>query len=56
MKPIVKKLRKSNGSSIFHNSREDVIKLAQMVNICVDKINELVSEVEQLKEQIEEAR
>jgi len=49
MKRITKKLRPSNSNGVFHNSREVVTSLATMVNLCIDKINELVEEVETLK-------
>jgi hypothetical protein len=45
------KIRQAQDTGIFHNSREDVRRLAKVVNVCIDKINELVCEVERLKQE-----
>lgn len=44
---ITKKIRKVDNNGIFHDSRHDVAELAKMINILVDKVNEIVDVVNQ---------
>lgn len=41
----------SEGGGLFHNSRQDVNKLAKVCNELTDKVNELVQEVNELKKE-----
>jgi len=41
---------KSNNTGIFHDSRSDVAKLGEVCNKLINKVNELVDEVNTLKE------
>jgi len=43
-------LKKTDSIGLFHDSRGDARVLAKALNIAIDKINELVAEVNQLKE------
>jgi ligand-binding SRPBCC domain-containing protein len=47
IKRITKKLRKTGDIWLFHNSKDDVVELAKMINIIVDKLNEIIDEVNQ---------
>lgn len=49
MKKINIKIRQSNSVGLFHDSREDVRNISAALNICIDKINELVEENNKLK-------
>jgi len=49
METIDIKLRPSGGSGIFHDSREDVRRIAKVVNLLIDKMNELIEENNELK-------
>ena len=49
MQRIMKRLRQSEERGIFHDSRKDARLFAQMINLCIDKINELQEEVENLQ-------
>lgn len=50
MKRITHNLRRTETSSILHDSRADSRLFAKMLNLCFDKINELQEEVEKLQE------
>ena len=52
MKRITHNLRRTETSSILHDSRADSRLFAKMLNLCFDKINELQEEVEKLQTQI----
>ena len=52
MKEIKFKLRKTEGIKLLHNSKQDVKTLSEALNVCINKINELVQEVNELKEQV----
>ncbi|WP_028562304.1 hypothetical protein [Paenibacillus pinihumi] len=44
------KLRKPDNTGFFHDTRGDVRKLAEAINILIDKQNEVVNAVNQLIE------
>jgi len=46
-------LRRTSEPGLFHDSRADVKLLMRVVNAIHDKVNELIDENEELKEQIE---
>jgi|GEM_PF-5179189 len=45
VEPIKIRLRRASEPSIFHDSREDVRNIAKVVNLCIEKINELADVV-----------
>ena len=47
--PIKIKIRQSKQKSILHNSREDAEMLGKVCNELIDKVNELIVEVNKLK-------
>jgi hypothetical protein len=49
MQKINSYLRLGCGEGLFHDSRRDINTLGKLINECVDKINELITEVEVLK-------
>ncbi|MCM3704026.1 hypothetical protein [Paenibacillus macerans] len=49
IKRINTRIRKSNNTSMFHNSREDVAALGKVINELIDKVNELVEKVNSLE-------
>ena len=49
--PESKRLRKTSGTALFHDSRQDAQVLATMCNTLTDKVNELVDEVNRLRTQ-----
>lgn len=49
IKKINTRIRKSNNTGLFHNSREDVAALGKEINILIDKVNELVDKVNELE-------
>ena len=51
LKKLKIKLKKPSSSGVFHDTRGDVRRLAEVCNILIDKCNELVEEVNQLKKQ-----
>ena len=46
---ITKRLERTNDKYLFHDTRQDIRTLITTINICIDKINELVEEVNELK-------
>jgi|CXWK01.1.fsa_nt_gi hypothetical protein len=54
MEKIKTKLVKASETGLFHDSRGDVRKLAKVVNMLVDKVNELVDENNRLNRIIAE--
>jgi len=46
---ITKKLKRMGESGLFHDSRADVRLIAKYCNSLVDKINELIDEIETIK-------
>lgn len=42
----------STGGGLFHDTRNDVKLLAQVINIQYEKINELIQEINRLKQKI----
>jgi hypothetical protein len=48
---ITKRLRNSDRIGVFHNTRGDVVLLARMVNMLIDKNNELIDEINELKKE-----
>jgi hypothetical protein len=51
IKKITKRLRNSDHISVFHDTRNDVVVLAKMVNMLIDKDNELIDEINELKKE-----
>lgn len=51
MKKLNIQIRPSCDYGIFHDSRSDVRQLAVALNMCIDKINEIIVEVEKLKKE-----
>lgn len=49
MDKIKLKIKKSSDSGIFHASRKDVRILGEVVNLLIDKVNELIEENNKLK-------
>jgi hypothetical protein len=45
IKPITKNLKKSDGYGIFHDSRADSIALAKYANMLAEKLNEVISKI-----------
>ncbi len=45
------RLKKTSDPGIFHDSRKDVRLLMMVVNELHDKVNELIEEIEELKQQ-----
>ena len=54
MQRITKFLKISEDRGIFHDSRKDARLFAQMINICLDKINELQEKDEKLQEKVKD--
>lgn len=52
MRKITERLRRTNGASVFHDSRQDVRTLIEYCNMLADKINELNDEVQELREKM----
>jgi hypothetical protein len=50
MQKIKEKIVRSDGIGIFHDSRGDILKLTKMVNLLIDKVNELIEENNKLKD------
>jgi len=53
MEKLDMKLRRASDRGIFHDSREDARLLAKVINACHDKINELIEEICELKEEVQ---
>lgn len=53
MKPIKNRFRKTGESFIFHDTRQDVQRLADYCNMLADKINELNLEVQELRKRMD---
>ncbi len=49
IKEINIKLRPSNNQGLFHNSRADARTCMEALNICIDKINEIVKAINEIK-------
>lgn len=49
IKEIDIKLRPSNNQGLFHNSRADARTCMEALNICIDKINEIVKAINEIK-------
>jgi len=56
MKEISIRLKKTDSIALFHDSRGDARVMAKALNIAIGKINELVAEVNQLKELVGSSR
>ena len=52
MKKITYKVKKADEYGLFHDSRGDVNRLAKVCNDLIDKVNQLIYEVETLKSKI----
>lgn len=44
------KLKQSSGVGIFHDSRADVRSLSKVINLIIDKMDEIIEEINNLKE------
>jgi len=53
IKKLKLKLRKSNESGLFHDSRKDINTLMKVYNEMHDKINELINEVNNIKHELD---
>ena len=51
MDKIKIKVKRSSESGIFHDSRKDIMILGEIVNLLIDKVNELIDENNKLKNQ-----
>lgn len=49
IKKIKTKIRQSNDTGLFHNSREDVRTITKVCNELIDKVNELTDKVNELE-------
>lgn len=52
MQKLKTKLKNTSDYGLFHDSRADVRLLKNVINLLHDKINELIDELELLKQQI----
>lgn len=50
IEPITTKLRPAGNTGIFHDSRADARTCMNTLNICINKINELVKAVTEIQE------
>lgn len=53
IKEINIKLRPSNNQGLFHDSRADARTCMEALNICINKINEIVQVVNKIQEEAE---
>ena len=56
MKAITQKLRNTNNYSLLYDSRQDVATLMKYCNMLADKINELNTELQETKKELERVR
>lgn len=56
MKKLDLLLKRTGEPGLLHNSRKDVVLLMEVINAIHNKVNELIDENEELKEQIEELK
>lgn len=49
---ITKKIRGYLGNGIFHDTREDINRIAEYCNFLTDNINLLVAELNELKQEV----
>lgn len=56
MNPITQKMRKTNSCNLLHDSKHDVATLMQYCNMLADKINELNTELQETKNELEKVR
>jgi hypothetical protein len=49
MDKIKIRVKRSSESGIFHDSRKDIRVLGEMVNLLIDRVNELIEENNKLK-------
>ena len=56
MQPITQKIRKTGSLYLFHNTKEDVATMAKYCNMLADKINELNTELQETKDELEKVR
>lgn len=52
---ITKKIKTARNNGVFHDTRGDVDKLAEYCNMLTDKINQLIDEVEGIREKTRRA-
>lgn len=54
MDRIKVKVKSSEESGLFHDSRKDIRTLSKVVNLLIDKVNELINENNRLRKTLKE--
>lgn len=52
MKPIIKRIKRTDHYNIMHDSKKDVAVLMDYCNMLADRINELNAELQELRKEI----